>query len=37
MDQDVTSGIVYVSSNPAMFGLVTIGKTARGSVDLQLC
>jgi hypothetical protein len=37
MDQDITSGIVYLSSNPAMLGLVTIGKTTRGSVDLQLC
>jgi T5orf172 domain len=36
MGQDPSSGIVYVLTNPAMPGIVKIGKTSRGSVDARL-
>lgn len=36
MEQETTPGIVYVLSNPAMPGLVKIGKTARGDVNARL-
>ena len=36
MDNSVEAGIVYVLTNPAMPGIVKIGKTSRDSVDARL-
>lgn len=36
MDDSLSSGIVYVLTNPAMPGLVKIGKTSRHSIDARL-
>jgi hypothetical protein len=36
MDNSVEAGIVYVLTNPAMPGIVKIGKTSRDSVDTRL-
>ena len=36
MNETVSADIVYVLTNPAMPGLVKIGKTARGSINARL-
>ncbi|MFT7387743.1 MAG: hypothetical protein ACI8VC_000984 [Candidatus Endobugula sp.] len=36
MDNSIEAGIVYVLTNPAMPGIVKIGKTSRDSVDARL-